>query len=666
MVQQQDWINFTLQRPNYFPGQYLLDEDFELAHNYLSDRQRYINSKLHLAGIVEGLEVEALAGEVAVTIKPGTALDGEGNLIVLPREKSHVQITSNCWVCLRYYQEPKVLQQPEVEDSFTRFVESPLVTLEAAVSKDATTVILARLTLYQGQVQVDQSVREYSGVRLPSSKGEIALKSDGQSLAIQGDLSVTGPLQFGDRTVFNGLSEQIAVDSDRTTFVPSEKAIKQHIEKRLDERLAALREPMQEQPAVAPAPQADGKVYGWKTTGYAGEDSTSILQLIAIRADVETPRLTIERDTGFMGIGTTTPSKTLEVIGTIRARHLEASNPMRYRIYPNDAIVYQDIFDARDIPESEWNTKGGITKYRIFRNPNNDYETRHSTQNTLWNGRRMLCYGSGNEDEAGALVTIPQGYDTVWVRIPGESWHVIKAQFLDGAKEDLGRWTAGRRFTNNYCPDGSLSDSYIRQHQWVPIPAGRSGQVTLISKLAAGGSAVEFWISGLAFSKNPWAHATQSALGYHWIVNTGNATTWVWNQGRKKFESDEWGGDIFTRIEPNTNLELMVPYIWTGRDKLLYLVEKNDAWNSCMHSGITVNDQPIERLLATYDNPFAQHWNSKRFNRYIAARIPAELIPKPKPDVPPVLRVRVDMRKQDAGLDFREMGTHDLEIPDFL
>jgi hypothetical protein len=82
-----------------------------------------------------------------------------------------------------------------------------------------------------------------------------------------------------------------------------------------------------------------------------------------------------------------------------------------------------------------------------------------------------------------------------------------------------------------------------------------------------------------------------------------------------------------------------------------------------MHNGITVNDQPIERLRATYDNPFARHWNSKVWNRYIAARIPADLIPKPKADAPPLLRVKIDMSKQDNNINFREMGTHDLEIP---
>ncbi|AFZ55816.1 hypothetical protein H6G54_26870 [Anabaena cylindrica FACHB-243] len=641
MVQQQDWTNFSLQRPNYFPGQYLLDEDFELSHKYLSDRQRYLNSKLHLAGIVEGLEVEAIAGEAAVTIKSGTAIDGEGNLIILPEEKTNIKINSECWVCLRYFQEPKVLQQPEIPDSFTRWAESPLLTLEAIETKESKTVILAKLTLDNGQITVDNSIRQYSGARLPSGQGEeINLRSDGKSLAIKGNLSISGTLQLGGAEI-TGVSETIATDRDRTNVVPSEKAVKQHIEEKIKERLATLGAPTEEKPTISLSNKPDG-LYGWSTEDGGAEDSSSLINLISYRAGVKNTRLTIQRDTGNVGIGTTTPERKLDVNGVIRASHIESTNPMRHRMYPNDAIVYQDIFDARDAKV--------IAVHGVLKKAPADRETRH-TSNNLWNDRRVICYGGEEEDDAGALVTVPEGYDTLWIRLLGDTWKVVKAQFLDGFKEDLGRWAGGRRYGNCYCPDGSLTDSYSDKHQWLPIPVGRSGKVTLISKQGP-----EFWLSGLAFSKNPWSHATQSALGYHWKVNGGDATTW-------EKESDSWNGDAYTVIPGKTNLELLVPAVWSGRDKLLYLIEHNSNWNGCMHTGITVNGNPIERFLATYDNPFARHWNSKSYNRYIAAYIPADLIPKPRPDVIPYLKVKIDMSKQNSGINLREIGTHDVETP---
>lgn len=136
-------------------------------------------------------------------------------------------------------------------------------------------------------------------------------------------------------------------------------------------------------------------------------------------------------------------------------------------------------------------------------------------------------------------------------------------------------------------------------------------------------------------------------------MNGGDATTW---------NSENWKSDVLATIPPKTNLELKVPVVPSGREKLLYLVEHNSDWNGCMHSGITVNGNPIERFLATYDNPFARHWNSKFGQRYIAARIPADLIPKTS-NLTTYLSVKIDMSKQNGIIHFREIGTHDLEIP---
>jgi hypothetical protein len=105
------------------------------------------------------------------------------------------------------------------------------------------------------------------------------------------------------------------------------------------------------------------------------------------------------------------------------------------------------------------------------------------------------------------------------------------------------------------------------------------------------------WFSGLAFSTNPWGHAVLSAQAYYRIKNGGDATGW-------ESGSDGWNGDVYTRLHSKTYHVLMVPYRWTGRDELLYLVEHNTDWNGCMHTGITINDTPLpERFSPATTTP---------------------------------------------------------------
>jgi hypothetical protein len=333
--------------------------------------------------------------------------------------------------------------------------------------------------------------------------------------------------------------------------------------------------------------------------------------------------------------GPLTIERGLQVMGGIRTDTLESTNPLRHRMYPHNALIYQDIFRAKEDKAIE--KLGQPT-----------YDDHTWTSEHLWNDRPIIMFGGNDEQDGnGAQVIIPDGYDTVWVRVLGERWNVIKAYFLDGGQESLGLWAGGCRSTNCYCPDGTLSDGHSSAHQWLPIPTGRAGALALIAKTKTTNG---FWISGLAFSKNPWAHAAQSAVGYHWAVNEGENTGW---------DRDNWHNDLLGLIGPKTNLKLRVPVVPSGRDKLLYLIEHNNNWNGCMHNGITVNDKPIERFLASYDNPFARHWNGKIYERYIAARIPAELIPEDAR----YLNVKIDMSTQNLHIYFREIGTHDLDIP---
>ena len=181
----------------------------------------------------------------------------------------------------------------------------------------------------------------------------------------------------------------------------------------------------------------------------------------------------------------------------------------------------------------------------------------------------------------------------------------------------------------------------------------KAGRLALISKPQTN---YDFWLSGLAFSTNPWAHAAQSAVGYNWGLNGGDQVPW-WGH---------WNSDVLAQLTQGSSFLLKVPVIPSGQDKLLYLIQHNDSWNGCMHTGITVNNQPIERFVATYDNPFARHWNSKLYERYIAACIPHAMIN----DTQLWLDVRIDMSTQvppvppdiPYPLYFREIGTHDMNV----
>ena len=125
------------------------------------------------------------------------------------------------------------------------------------------------------------------------------------------------------------------------------------------------------------------------------------------------------------------------------------------------------------------------------------------------------------------------------------------------------------------------------------------------------------------------------------------------------WNTHNWNDDTLATIGPKTKLVLRVPVISSGRDKLLYLIEHNSNWNGTMHTAITVEGKPVERFMATYDNPFSRHWNSKSFERYIATRIPTAQIPANAR----YLNVIIDMTKQDKEINFREIGTHDLAVP---
>ena len=154
------------------------------------------------------------------------------------------------------------------------------------------------------------------------------------------------------------------------------------------------------------------------------------------------------------------------------------------------------------------------------------------------------------------------------------------------------------------------------------------------------------WISGIAFTKNLWNHAKNSAIAYAQALNGGSKIDW----------DSVWHNDQLARIPLGKVSELKIPVVPSGKDKIVYLNEHNNDWLGTMHGSVTINGRIAERFMTSYvNNPFAAHMNSKIYSRYMATRIPAEWI-SPNDNF---ITLRIDMTNMNHYIYLREAGTHD-------
>ncbi len=168
-------------RTRFFDGQFLQDQDFVDEQSYHLDRQRRHNRLLHVSGIAEGLNVTA-PGENRVRVSEGTAIDIDGRQLVLARSTTvelpaeRFNNTMGIDLYISYQQSPEDRQTTEGSEDFTRWLERPLlqaVAPGASFEGETPPMLLAKLDVDGGgRVAVDESVRTYSGVRLPGASGD--------------------------------------------------------------------------------------------------------------------------------------------------------------------------------------------------------------------------------------------------------------------------------------------------------------------------------------------------------------------------------------------------------------------------------------------------------------------------------------------------------------
>jgi hypothetical protein len=261
---------------------------------------------------------------------------------------------------------------------------------------------------------------------------------------------------------------------------------------------------------------------------------------------------------------------------------------------------------------------------------------------SLWFRRTIMRFGIGMMGNGqGIKVNVPDGgYNTLWLRVLNDRWFHIRIRG-DNDFSEPERYTAGYRQLNEYSPDGAAADTEHTRHMWMHVPIRQQGPLYVMSEVNS-----DSYISGIAFSRNPWNHVRNSAVAYHWAVNGGDNARW---------HTHNWYNDNLASFDSGAIRSFRVPVIYSGRDKLVYIVEHNNNWLGTMHGDFWVGNQKVERFRTTYTNPFATHFNSKMYDRYMAAKVPANLIAADQK----FLDCKIDMSFSDHHIHFREIGSHD-------
>ena len=375
----------------------------------------------------------------------------------------------------------------------------------------------------------------------------------------------------------------------------------------------------------------------------------------------------------------------------------------------NECLVYQNIFDAKNANANVIAKLGSPSGYD---------DTTYVNQTS---GYKKINYGNGDQDGNGMKITVPSPpsgssfatYTVVWLRFLNDRYNYIKVIYDDG--ELAGFFGTGYRNLNTYSPDGGVYDGMFPYDVWFPIPVPlintgtKKNFINIINKIPSGATTLGGWISGIAFSTNPWNLAMNSGMAY-WVGlndlmswnsmypdqgSNNSDTTLPTTNGSNGIEYSNYNnpgsngysyqlanyagtgtsradgvGSYLTTNKTRTGLyddqyfefkksaTFNVPIIISGNDKLLYIINHNDNWNSVSFSTVFVNGTQIESFRTTYQNPFAVHFNSKPFQRFIAARIPKSILTN---TVSKVIQVKITSNNDTGAYmgGFREIGTMD-------
>jgi hypothetical protein len=314
------------------------------------------------------------------------------------------------------------------------------------------------------------------------------------------------------------------------------------------------------------------------------------------------------------------------------------SHKMKDIMYENSAVIYDNIYDA-------------INKKIIKKNgnPTDWNDSKYKTK--TWEGHPIL--GIGNKNNAypnGLHITVPKSiYDkavdsfVIWIRILNDRWQGF--DMYTTKKVLVQTILSGHRNINEINPNGSTHDNKWDRHKWVPFAIQKRHGTTFVM-VTNKHDEDNGYISGIAFSTNPWNNAVHPAITFHKAANDSTAMDW---------KTHDWHHDLAGMIKPDKKYSFKIPVIPSDHDKLVYVIEINNSQLGMEHKSVTVNGTKIENFRTSYTNPFATHYNSKLYSRYYAAKIPKNLIKS----TDTFITIKIDTTNNKDSIYIREMGTHD-------
>lgn len=158
-------------RVRYYDGQFLGSADFILAQSHAIDRRRRLTAGTVSPGVVHGYAIQPEPD--AILISPGTAVDGQGRLLVLTNNARRVIQAAdrgqNATVWVRYAEAAdEASDEDKGASGLTRFDETPEIDYTPGGAAPADAIVLAFIQIDgQGNVAVEPRVRPRAGLRLP-------------------------------------------------------------------------------------------------------------------------------------------------------------------------------------------------------------------------------------------------------------------------------------------------------------------------------------------------------------------------------------------------------------------------------------------------------------------------------------------------------------------